>query len=71
MRKFSAKARRYMLVYYLFDRYGADADFENNGLAYEEIEKYVNQTMKTHRCTFDQEHTYIQQAWKETQQAEL
>ena len=70
MRKFSAKARRYMLVYFLFDRHGADADFESNGLSYEEIEKYVNQTMKTHRCTLDQEHTYIQQAWKEAQQAE-
>ena len=70
MRKFGAKARRYMLTYHLFDNHRTDAMFESDGLSYAEIEKYVDRTMKTHRCTLDQEHSFIQKAWKESQEAE-
>jgi hypothetical protein len=65
-RKFSAKARRYMLTYQLFDSAGADADFAAAGLSYKEIEKHVNKIMKTHRSTYDQEHAYISKIWRES-----
>jgi hypothetical protein len=65
-RKFSAKARRYMLTYQLFDSAGADADFAAAGLSYKEIEKHVNKIMKTHRSTLDQEHGYISRIWRES-----
>ena len=39
MCRMSAKARRYMLTYRLFDEYGDNANFENEGISYTEIEK--------------------------------
>ena len=67
VRRFSAKARRYMLTYLLFDSRNQSA---TDDILFVEIEKYVNVSMKTHRCTLDQEHSFIQQVWKEAQEAE-
>ena len=68
MRKFSARARRYMLTYRLFDIHGEDAEFDSLGLSYKEIEKYVTTKMKTHRCAFDLDHRWISRIWRESQQ---
>lgn len=68
MRKFSAKARRYMLTYKVFDNAGSYADFETEGLSYAEIEKHVTKLTKTHRSSGDQEKGYIAQVWRESQQ---
>jgi hypothetical protein len=65
-RKFSAKARRYMLTYQLYDSDGDKADFEKRGLSFKEIEKHVNSLMKTHRSSFDQAHGYISDIWRES-----
>jgi hypothetical protein len=71
MRKFSAKTRRYMMTYQLFDNAGTPyADFEKKGLSYSEIEKHVNSTFKVHRCAFDQDNGFISQIWRESQQQE-
>jgi hypothetical protein len=70
MRKFSAKARRYMLTYHLFDNAGEYADFETTGLAYKEIEKHVDTIMKVHRCSLDNDAGYISKVWRESQQQE-
>jgi hypothetical protein len=68
MRKFSAKARRYMLTYQVFDNAGKYDDFNCKGLSYSEIEKHVTQIMKTHRCSADQAHSYISKVWRDSQQ---
>ena len=65
MRRMSAKARRYMLTYRLFDEYGDDANFENEGLSYAEIEKYVSKLMKCHQSSADQDTGFISRIWRE------
>jgi hypothetical protein len=67
-RKFSAKARRYMLTYQVFDNAGDYEDFQSKGLSYQEIEKHVTAKMKAHRSSADQECRYISQVWRESQQ---
>ena len=67
-RKFSVKARRYMLTYQVFDNAGDYEDFETKGLCYQEIEKHVTMKMKAHRSSADQECRYISQVWRESQQ---
>jgi hypothetical protein len=70
MRKFSAKARRYMLVYSLFDSNANPEDFESQGLSYKEIEKFVDKEMKVHRSALDQDHGYIARTWRNAQQSQ-
>lgn len=70
MRKFSAKTRRYMMTYQLFDHQGKYAEFENQGLCYSEIEKHVDTILKVHQSSFDQDKGYISQVWRESQQQE-
>jgi hypothetical protein len=55
-----------MLTYQLYDSAGAGADFAKLGLLYKEIEKHVNNLMKTHRSSFDQAHGYISDIWRES-----
>jgi hypothetical protein len=55
-----------MLTYQLFDSGGANADFAAAGLSYKEIEKHVNVKMKAHRSSFDQDHAFISQVWRES-----
>jgi hypothetical protein len=68
MRRFSARARRYMLTYRLYDNQADYADFESAGLCFSQIEKHVNSTLKTHQNAFDQQKGYICQVWRESQQ---
>jgi len=68
MRRFSARARRYMLTYQLYDNQADYADFESAGLSFAQIEKHVNSTLKTHQNAFDQQKGYISQVWRESQQ---
>ena len=70
MCRMSAKACRYMLTYRLFDEYGDDANFENEGLSYAEIEKYVSKLMKCHRSSADQDTGFISRIWREAQNLE-
>ena len=70
MRKFSAKTRRYMMTYQLFDNAVAYVDSEKKGLSYSKIEKHVNTKFKVHRCAFDQDNGFISQIWLESQQQE-
>ncbi len=65
-RKFSAKARRYMLTYRLFDSEGTLEDCEKRGLTYKDIEKHVKTLFKAHRSSFDQEYGYISKIWRES-----
>ena len=67
-RKFSAKARRYMLTYQVFDNAGDYEDFEAKGLSYQEIEKHVTAKTKAHHSSADQEFSYISRVWRESQQ---
>jgi hypothetical protein len=48
-RKISAKARRYMLKYKLFDSKGTTEECEKRGLTYADIEKHVKTLFKAHR----------------------
>ncbi len=64
IRRFSARARRYMLTYILLD---SPESLEGHGLSYQEIEQYVNKKMKVHRNTADQESAYIAQVWRDSQ----
>ena len=70
MCRMSAKARRYMLTYRLFDEYGDDANFENEGLSYAEIEKYVSKIVKYHRSSAGQDTGFILGIWREAQNLE-
>ena len=70
MHRMSAKACRYMLTYRLFDEYGDDANFENEGLSYAQIEKYVLKLMKCHRSSADQDTGFISRIWREAQNLE-
>jgi hypothetical protein len=65
-RKFSAKARRYMLTYKLFDSSTTVEECEHRGFTYADIEKHVNTLFKAHRCSFDQEYGYISKIWRES-----
>ncbi len=65
IRRFSARARRYMLTYSLLD---SPESLQGHGLSYREIEQYVNKIMKVHRSTADQESAFIAKVWRETQQ---
>jgi len=65
IRRFSARARRYMLTYMLLD---SPESLEGHGLSYHEIEQYVKK-MKVHRNTADQESAFIAQVWRESQKS--
>ena len=72
IRKFSAKARRYMLAYKAFgsgdDDNNNNENIENNdtnrSVSYTEIEKFVR-LFKTHHNTQDQEKGYILSVWRD------
>jgi len=66
IRRFSARARRYMLTYMLLD---SPESLERHGLSYHEIEQYVTKKMKVHRNTADQESAFIAQVWRESQKS--
>jgi len=66
IRRFSARARRYMLTYSLLD---SSESLEGHGLSYREIEQYVAKKMKAHRCTSDQESAFIAKIWRESQKS--
>jgi hypothetical protein len=66
-RKFSAKARRYMVVYSLFDSDVPPEEFGSLGISYSEIEKLVNKESKVHRSALDQNTGFIAKAWRESQ----
>jgi hypothetical protein len=65
-RRFSARTRRYMLIYGNLDKLPKEGE-EDSTLSYGEIEKYVKTKFKTHRNTLDQESAYLSQIWKESQ----
>ena len=66
MRKMSAKARRYMLAYLLYDQNSNNRDYAAAGLSYAEIEK-MSKAIKCHRSAFDQDHGFISRLWREMQ----
>jgi len=70
LRKFSAKARRFMLTYSLVDNAADNNDFARHGLSHNDIEIFVNTKMKTHRSCLDLEYGYISRIWRESQAAE-
>ena len=67
MRKFSAKARRYMLVYKLFDSAASPEEYASKGMSYREIERFVDKLMKVHRSAADQDTGFITKTWREAQ----
>jgi len=64
VRRFSARARRYMLTYSFLD---SPESLAGHGLSYREIEQYVDKKMKVHRSTADQESAFIAKVWREAQ----
>ena len=64
-RKMSAKARRYMLTYTLYDSGAHPEAFNERGLSYSDIEKQTK-LMRVHRSAVDQDHGYISRIWKES-----
>lgn len=67
MRKFSARARRYMLTYWFLDSKNDADGAEKQGLSYDLIESYVNKKLKTHRNAADQDKGFIASVWREAQ----
>jgi len=67
LRKFSARARRYMLTYMFLDSSAESEDSNGQGLPYKDIELFVDRKMKVHRSCFDLEHGYISRVWREAQ----
>ena len=64
VRKFSAKARRYMLAYLHFhDKEIGSTDDNHHDVSYKEIVQFVKES-KTHRNTADQETGYISRVWQ-------
>jgi len=70
LRKFSAKARQFMLTYSLFDNSADDNDFARHGLSHKEMELFVNTEMKVQQSCLDLEYGYISHIWRESQAAE-
>ena len=64
IRRFSSRARRYMLTYSLLD---SPESLEGHGLSYREIEQYVNKKMKVRHSTANQGSAYIAKVWRESQ----
>jgi len=67
LRKFSARARRYMLTYMFLDSSAESEDSNRQGLPYKDIELFVDRKMKVHRSCLDLEHGYISRVWREAQ----
>ncbi len=69
IRKYSARCRRYMLTYQLFDAQVPDDEAAKIGISYDVLESYVNTKMKAHRCTADQESRFIAEEWRKAQES--
>ena len=60
--KFSAKCRRYMMAYNVYD---GIKNGSTDQLTYEEVERFIKKA-KTHRNLADQEKGFIELAWRES-----
>jgi hypothetical protein len=67
VRKLSAKARRYMLMYRYHDMLFPEAKNKDNGsLSYADIEKYVKKELMCHQYTGNQEYAFILRIYSES-----
>ena len=62
VRKFTARARRYMLAYMHFD----DSNIPAKVTSYDQIERFVKKESKAHRNVLDNDTGFLNSVWKQS-----